>query len=509
MQTLITVVVSLALLAILSFSALSYVGDSFTKAGSSAESAKLLAQSEQVAAAVQLYMFDHAGVMPSSMNDLIGDYLKSEPAQVTWSFVEGGIATEDVSEDACLNYNSKVGVDSIPASDDSSIQSICYGDGSTTPFTVVKRVSGFSSAQGAVAEAAAFVTQFLISRGATVLSKDDGTVLITGQNDEGQLGVGNKTDVADFTPALGLPANAKLLDFEIADAGSTSMGFVLLDDGTVWAAGNAGTYFGFAVNDVLSFTQISSLSNIVKIESSQYKTSVFALSEDGTLYASGTNDSGKFGDPSLSSVVTSFTPVLTGVSDMALTSSGAIAVMQDGTVRVAGLNSNGSLGLGTSANTYTTWRSSGSFTDARRVEMFRDYPGGWNAVVLTNAGDVYGTGYNGNGVLGLGDTSIYGTWTQVSVSNVVEIGGGFTTYLLQDDGTLLAAGMYRGIGDGRSSGDQTTFIPSLTGVEQFSNKEQHNTARKTDGTYWFVGYNYLVMGSLVGTVASWTEITPP
>ena len=120
-------------------------------------------------------------------------------------------------------------------------------------------------------------------------------------------------------------------------------------------------------------------------------------------------------------------------------------IAADNVLRMVGYNGSGQLGNGTVTNTLTPTRFTlnGSDTPAG---VFTNFVSGGNSVfVLTNQGQIWGAGYNGNGELGNGTTTSSPNAVQFALpvgktAQSVAING-FDTFVLTTDGNIYAAGM--------------------------------------------------------------------
>ena len=123
---------------------------------------------------------------------------------------------------------------------------------------------------------------------------------------------------------------------------------------------------------------------------------------------------------------------------------------------------------------------------------------------------VWTYGYNGNGQLGLGDTTNRTEPTKVNIENVIDITAGYQyTAILKNDGTVWTTG-YSGYGtSGIDTKPSKEFrqVPNLTDVIEISSG--HNTIHvlKKDGTVWSWGLSeYGEFGN--NTASSSAIITP-
>jgi alpha-tubulin suppressor-like RCC1 family protein len=191
----------------------------------------------------------------------------------------------------------------------------------------------------------------------------DGTVQAWGGNVSGQLGDGTLDDRNLAAPVAGL-TNIKAL------AAAYRSSLALKDDGTVWAWG-ANTYGQLGdgtTTERHTPVQVKVLvngaavpfTNVVAIaEGYQFS---LALKDDGTVWAWGSNGSGRLGD---GTTMNRYRPVqvkvqvngqlvpLTGVTAVAAGQSHALAQTEDATVLSWGANTNGQLGDGTTTERHT------------------------------------------------------------------------------------------------------------------------------------------------------------
>lgn len=110
----------------------------------------------------------------------------------------------------------------------------------------------------------------------------------------------------------------------------------------------------------------------------------------------------------------------------------AFVVTTKGKLFVTGYNNYGQLGLGDTTNRYIFTRvpffGPGTGKTVRDVRLMRSFSGS-DAVngcnfVLTQEGELYGAGYNAQGILGQGDTTNRSSWTRIGAATLN--GGGAT-----------------------------------------------------------------------------------
>jgi alpha-tubulin suppressor-like RCC1 family protein len=120
--------------------------------------------------------------------------------------------------------------------------------------------------------------------------------------------------------------------------------------------------------------------------------------------------------------------------------------------------------------------------------------GGNHSLALTDGGDVWAWGYNGNGQLGDGTVTQRLTAVRVSLlTGVSGIAAGSSHSLARrTDGTLWAWGYnaHGELGDGTTTQRPTPVpVPGLSGVVSMDGGQYHSVAAKNDGTVWAWGYN--------------------
>jgi alpha-tubulin suppressor-like RCC1 family protein len=263
----------------------------------------------------------------------------------------------------------------------------------------------------------------------SIILKNNGTIWATGQNDKGQLGLGNTIDQMTFTQVpdiSGVKAISVGSDFTI----------IIKEDGTLWATGNNeyGQLGLGNTTDQTTFTQIIGISN-VKAVSAKYGFTMI-LKEDGTVWATGKNENGQLG---LGNTIdqTTFTQVqsISNVEAISVGSAFTMALKEDGTLWATGDNAKGQFGLGNTTNSITFIQIP-SISDVKAISNGNHF-----SAILKDDGTVWVTGDNVYGALGLGDISNRYTFTKVSLSDVKEINAkGYRFMILKEDGTLWAAG---------------------------------------------------------------------
>ena len=157
-------------------------------------------------------------------------------------------------------------------------------------------------------------------------------------------------------------------------------------------------------------TNGTELSGVIGVSGGDFHT--VYLKSDGTVWATGWNNSGQLGD---GSTTNRSNPVLvkntdgTGLSGVIGVSGGigqTVYLKSDGTLWATGWNHRGQLGDGT-----TTDRSNPVLvkesTSSELSRILKISSGGYHTVYLKSDGTVWAAGYNGNGQLGDGPSELY------------------------------------------------------------------------------------------------------
>jgi YD repeat-containing protein len=206
---------------------------------------------------------------------------------------------------------------------------------------------------------------------------------------------------------------------------------------------------------------------------------VFFLSSTNNLYACGLNTAGNLGNATTptSNVSTpapcAGVPTTPNVVDVQMSSNATnfstFLVMSDGTVLVAGYNANGQLGTGNTTNV------TGAFVNAKQtgntnittcafLRANGNSTTGCYTMIVDTSGNVWGTGFNGTGELGLGNTTNQTLFTQATaLSNITDLGvtgaPGYG-YAINSSGTLFTWGYNAANNQFRNSTTSPITTPS-------------------------------------------------
>ena len=229
------------------------------------------------------------------------------------------------------------------------------------------------------------------------LMQGTGGVRCWGSNHNGQLGVGNTTDL--FTP----PANDVLVGAIQVAAGDQHTCALMGSDGGVmcWGLNSYGQLGRGDLNSIYAPPSETIMTAVAKISTGGYHTCALVYATGG-VRCWGYNRFGQLGVGSMSNLlVPPHSDVLTGVLDISAgdTHTCAIMVASRG-LRCWGSNTYGQLGVGMAISLLLSPTSFDIVVDCARVAT-----GSFHTCALTEGGDVQCWGYNNYGQLGIGNTT--------------------------------------------------------------------------------------------------------
>jgi alpha-tubulin suppressor-like RCC1 family protein len=278
---------------------------------------------------------------------------------------------------------------------------------------------------------------------------NDGTVWTTGDNDYGQLGNGVPNNMSINVPMQVRGANGigYLTNVKSICSGNFCT-IALTNDGTVWAWGK-GTFGELGNGMSLSSNypvqvvdnQNVPLSNVKSISTNSGTTTsaIYALKNDGTVWAWGSNEfnklgSGSIGDSSNVALQVKGEMGIGNLDNVIQISAGENQMMvlkQDGTVWTWGKGGNGRLGNGSTTNQDYPVQVLGAVGIGAYLNGVSSIASGDDfCLALRNDGTLWAWGYNLYGQLGINTTSFSQT-TPVQVLN--EIGNGALLNIVKID----------------------------------------------------------------------------
>ncbi|WP_051250475.1 fibronectin type III domain-containing protein [Paenibacillus harenae] len=263
--------------------------------------------------------------------------------------------------------------------------------------------------------------------------------------------------------------------------------FALNENGTVWAWGSneRGQLGEGSTSESSTPVQVQGLSSVTAIALGESHS--LAIKSDGTVWAWGSNDYGQLGD---GSTTERHTPIqvedLGSVIGIAANYAQSLALKSDGTVWAWGNNASGQLGDGTTIDRYTPVQVQGLDS------VIAVSAGNPHSLALKNDGTVWAWGRNDIGQLGNGSSIDSVTPVQVQgLSSVAAIASGWHHNLaIKSDGTAWAWGTnFSGeLGDGSYYPQYTPVqVQNLSSVIDVAAGYGHSLALKSDGTVWVWG----------------------
>lgn len=187
-----------------------------------------------------------------------------------------------------------------------------------------------------------------------------------------------------------------------------------------------------------------------------------------------------------------------------------------------GSNNAGQLGLSNTTN-YSSPKQVGSLTSWNKIYTGGDTNNESFSISIKTDGTLWGWGYNGNGQLGLGNTTNYSSPKQIgALTDWSSITAGIESVLgIKTNGTLWGWGrnQFGQLGLGNTTNTSSPVqVGALTNWSQVSNSSANTAAIKTDGTLWtwgFGGDGALGLGNTtnysspkqVGSLTNWSYVS--
>ena len=316
---------------------------------------------------------------------------------------------------------------------------------------------------------------------------EDGALYVWGKNSYGQLGVGN--EVNKNTPIKVTAINGKVMELIIGNYFSV---YAILEDGSLYAWGNneSGKLgVGDEVNKNTP-TKVNLPGKIKELITTGW--SVYAILEDGSLYAWGSNEIGKLG---VGDEVNKNTPTkvnLPGkIKELITNGSSVYALLEDSSLYSWGKNSYGQLGVGNEVNKNTPTKVN---LPGKIKELITT---GWSVYAILEDGSLYAWGDNSDGQLGVGDEENRNTPIKVTAINgkVMEliISNSFSVYAILEDGSLYSWGKnsYGQLGVGDEVNRNTPTKVNLPGkIKKLITSSSASYVILEDGSLYAWGYNY-------------------
>ena len=284
----------------------------------------------------------------------------------------------------------------------------------------------------------------------SLILTEDGEVYAFGRNDKGQLGLGDRNDRNVPTKLNSSNYdNKKIIQVSIGAAHS----LILTEDGKIYSFGDNST-------GQLGLGNVLGKIVPTKIDSSHYGNKKivqviaggahsFILTEDGEVYAFGNNGFGRLGlgDSNIRKVPTKIDSSHYGNKKIVQVIAGgahSFVITEDNDIYVFGYNGNGQLGLNDTVNRDIPTKLDSTNYDNKTITQIT--AGGYHTLIRTTDGEVYAFGNNGFGQLGLGDNEKRLVPIKLDSANydnksVVQIAaGGFHSAILTSNSKIYTFG---------------------------------------------------------------------
>jgi len=248
---------------------------------------------------------------------------------------------------------------------------------------------------------------------------EEGSVYVSGNNEDGRLGTGDKNNVLNVSK-INIPNNAQIKKIFFKTGYSPLSVWYLDEDGKVYVSGgNTNNFLGMGEEKyITNVTQIEELEGGIK-EIVHNGSSVLYLDEDGNVYGSGSNTNGILGmgdDQTITRVTKLHIPENDKIERI-IVSDCVWYIGTNGEIYVSGKNNNGKLGVGGTTNVKEITKLSIP-GNIKIVEVVYYSSGTW---YIGENGEVFVSGANSSGWLGTNDTAQKDTLTKINIPDSAKI----------------------------------------------------------------------------------------
>ncbi len=344
----------------------------------------------------------------------------------------------------------------------------------------------------------------------TVALKADGSVWITGDNSYGQTAASASTTYRKtFTQ---ITAN---IDYDVKSiACGWYQTFIIKNDNSLWGCGKNNCY-ELGLGNTTNQTKFAKLlDNVKKVASGTDHTLV--LKNDNKIWAAGYDGYYQTGC-SNGNYVQTWTWVSNvselNIDDIVCGIRHSIIVKNNGDIYGVGDNGSGQMGLSSTNNYSTPVKARSGYTSTKSYKVIKKIAAGHHhTCILHNTGDLYATGINDQGQVGIGSTTTP-VWNFTKVLTDVKdvFCGYYTTFAIKNDNTLWACGMnnYGQLGFSNGGSNVTTFTQvtkNADNIKEIAGGYHHTVMLKNDGTVWTCGRGtYGAIG--LNSSGTYTEFT--
>jgi alpha-tubulin suppressor-like RCC1 family protein len=326
------------------------------------------------------------------------------------------------------------------------------------------------------------VSQAVAADGFSLYITTTGDLYGMGYNGDGQLGVDLGTDDGG-SPVFCAFSPLKIASNVAAAAASGSQSIYLTTEGDVYVMGdNSFGQLGLGTT-TSSKVPVKAASGAKAVAAGHG--SLYYLSASGDLYGAGDNLYGQLGVTLAGGATssTSFVRIASNVTRMKAGESHLLYLTTAGDLYATGLNSSGQLGIGSQVNRPTPVLVARNVADMAA--------GAFHSLYLTNEGILYAFGENETGALGI-ESDLYKRRTPVDLAafTVTFPHCAYKTNLYIREGTLYGFGdnNYGQLGDGSTS-DRATPITIATNVANAASGLWHTLYVTSSGDLYAMGDN--------------------
>ena len=328
------------------------------------------------------------------------------------------------------------------------------GYNTKTAATAKAIINVYSNKEGAITR-----PQIEVGPEYTITLKEDGTVWATGKNDCGQLGNGTTTN-SNKPVQVKIDENTYLTNVrKISTSNLFTVALTTNGEAYAWGYNPKGQLGQGTTSNVLYATKVKNqdgtgyVQNIIDVIANHSDT--MYLDKDGGIYMCGYSNSALFlGQTESTKGVTYL-----GQKNAIKITGGyynAGLITASGKAIAWGQNDYGAFGNGTTSNNETLIG-----------ENINDFKlAAYGSVILRENGKAYITGYNGNGQLGIGNTTTQTKFTEISIDTKAKIKyvttGGNNSAVMTSDGKVYVTGYNaKGHLSNGTTTNSTKFIPLL------------------------------------------------
>ncbi|MGL4949587.1 MAG: hypothetical protein ACRC5M_04335 [Anaeroplasmataceae bacterium] len=336
----------------------------------------------------------------------------------------------------------------------------------------------------------------------------EGHLWVTGVNSVGELGVGNTTLVTTWTkpPVLEDVIIKKIIDMT-NDGSFKRIGIVDINDRIYYTGQSLSGELGLGggtlnTNKWTTPTQLLDI-KIKNVENINADAN-YSIDEDGSLWFAGINNHGEAGQGHVNPILT-FSKIYseTRVINVIDNGEGCIILDEHGIIRVTGINADGQQGTGNTTD-ITKWTIPTSIKDIKFKHLVKRSGYGMNMYAIDIDDELWVTGLNTDGQLGIGNSSNKTPWIKCTSLSGIKIkrmyASRWTAYVIDKNDKLWVAGYNA---DGRIGTATTADATNFTHPKDLENKKVLDIIVMNETSVFVIDENYklYVSGTLPDNTA--------